>query len=257
MDFALVGMAWFIVSRLHMRSTREKVGVGIALSMGMIAGAASIVKADIFPTLMNGDISYTSASLHIWSIAEPSITIVAASSPLIRVLFAHVAALTTRSRATRTSGSGGLGGSAGPSYIVSGSHRKGSVVSFQASSVQTGRGGPYDDHHGNLSAIKGSEEDLILKSLRGASRVRRDDDEEMKDVGACEPEGRMARGGAQDTEPRRTSSDGGQSEVAGEPKSVSKRTTVGYGFGPASLYETRLAQKYATGHTTPEPGIAL
>lgn len=257
MDFALVGMAWFVASRLRMRSTREKLGVGIAMSMGMIAGAASIVKAAIFPTLMNGDISYTSASLHIWSIAEPAITIVAASIPLLRVLFSHVTSLTTRSRAMHgTGGAGGAGTSAGHSLAGSDLRRKKSM------SMHTWRAGPYDLPYGNLSAIKGSEEAVMLETLGNHSRVEAGHSAEVKDeeeYEEYEEEGQMEKEEEKYVEPRPTSSDGAKADevFTKEPGQESRTTSVGYGFGPAGLYETRVAQKYATGYTTPEPGLAF
>lgn len=250
-----MGMAWSVASRLHMRSTREKVGVGIAMSMGMIAGAASIVKAAIFPTLSNGDISYTSASLHIWSIAEPSITIVAASIPLLRVLFSHVTSLTTRSRALRSRGGAGAGNSStGPSF--GGSERWKRSMSAQVSSMQSGRRGPYDFQYGDLSTIKGSEEDVMLEHLGEVSRVKTGDSLETTVVEYTQ-DAATKRGEGKDIESKTASGDGRTGAVGKETGRDSRRTTVGYGFGPVGVYETKLAQKYAMGYTTPEPGMAL
>lgn len=96
MDFALVGVAWYVVSGLHMRSWREKIGLGLAMSMGAAAGATSIVKAAVLPSLSGSDFTFTSPSLHVWSLAEPAVTIMAASMPLLRVLCLRVTQARTR-----------------------------------------------------------------------------------------------------------------------------------------------------------------
>lgn len=155
MDIALVGMAWIVVSKLHMRSKREKFGVGVAMSMGIIAGATSIVKATIFPTLSDGDITFTSASLHIWSMVEPAITIIAASIPMLRIIFTHV-----KQMATQNSTRIGMGNSDyGPG---TNGRRKGSgSVSVVIVSNSDGpKRAPYVDK------FQSSEEILMLESLQ-------------------------------------------------------------------------------------------
>lgn len=135
MDFALVGMAWSVVSRIKMRSKKEKFGVAMAMCLGGVAGVTSIVKAAILPTLGAGDITFVSASLHIWSIAEPSVTIIAASIPLLRVLLVHIRTNgTTRSRAVEYARSGQSGSGPGSG--------KGTTRSSVLGSAKRGSHGP-------------------------------------------------------------------------------------------------------------------
>lgn len=161
MDIALVGMAWIVVSKLQMRSKREKFGVGIAMSMGIIAGATSIVKATIFPTLSDGDITFTSASLHIWSIVEPAITIIAASIPMLRIIFAHV-----KQMATQNSTRIGMGNPEyGPDTTNGRRKGSGSVSVVTVSNNDGPRRTPYVDK------FQSSEEILMLETLQ-APHVR-------------------------------------------------------------------------------------
>ncbi|KAJ4423746.1 hypothetical protein N0V82_001633 [Gnomoniopsis sp. IMI 355080] len=162
MDFALVGMAWIVVSRLQMRSRREKFGVGLAMSMGIIAGATSIVKAVIFPTLSEGDITFTSASLHIWSMVEPSVTIIATSIPLLRVIFTQVRRMTTQNVSTQNGGTQVGNGAYRRSMAASAKRgRKGSgSLSLVTVNTSSGpKGMPYVDSSND------SDEVLMLESL--------------------------------------------------------------------------------------------
>ncbi|KAK1751095.1 hypothetical protein QBC47DRAFT_308354 [Echria macrotheca] len=84
MDFALALLPWKLLMGLRMRR-KEKVGAAIAMSMGVMAGIAAIVKTVYLPTLYGNDI-YDSVQLFIWDTVEASVTIVAASIPTLRVL---------------------------------------------------------------------------------------------------------------------------------------------------------------------------
>nr|MCV5142752.1 hypothetical protein [Escherichia coli] len=64
----------------------EKVGITVAMSMGVFAGVASIIKASELPTMGNSNFTFDSVNLVIWGIAESAITIVAASIPILRAL---------------------------------------------------------------------------------------------------------------------------------------------------------------------------
>lgn len=168
MDFALVGMAWVVVSRLRMRTKRERIGVGLAMSMGVIAGVTSIIKATIFPTFSNGDISFTSASLHIWSLSEPAMTIIAASIPLLRIVFAHARQMNTQKSGTHFAT--GITGS-GPSIGGSDRKRTGAVsVQFVKNSGDL-HGMPYV----NMGQFESSEENVMLENLQGVARVKTGD----------------------------------------------------------------------------------
>lgn len=180
MDFALVGIAWSVVSQLQMRSTREKVGLGVALSMGVIAGATSIVKAAILPSLAGGDITYTSASLHIWSLAEPAVTIIAASIPLLRVVVAHVRKMRTSSTAGATIGTGTITATR-PGYARSrslgGSVKRATVASAAAVAAATRRGSsgrPFEyEMHGVVGPeeVETSDKSVMLENLQDMGRT--------------------------------------------------------------------------------------
>lgn len=166
MDFALVGMAWVVVSGLRMRTLREKVGVGIAMSMGTIAGVTSIVKATIFPSLSNGDITFTSASLHIWSMAEPSITIIAASIPMLRIIFTHARKLTTQ-KSTPKPGNANSG--SGPS-IGGGDRQQQNGPGTGSAPYVNNTGRPYGIPYAN--SFENSDETLMLEDLEPGHRLQ-------------------------------------------------------------------------------------
>ncbi|KAK3395024.1 hypothetical protein B0H63DRAFT_499237 [Podospora didyma] len=84
-DFVLAFLPWTIIWKLQMQ-TREKIGVGIAMSCGVLAGIMAAIKTAHLTNLATGD-SYDAAMLNIWDSAEVSITIIAASIPTLRVLF--------------------------------------------------------------------------------------------------------------------------------------------------------------------------
>ncbi|KAK4159550.1 hypothetical protein QBC43DRAFT_373786 [Cladorrhinum sp. PSN259] len=87
-DFVLAMMPWLIIGKLSIR-TREKVGIGIAMSLGVAAGVMALLKTLHLTNLATGD-SYDAAVLNIWDSAEISVTIIAASIPPLRVLLKTV-----------------------------------------------------------------------------------------------------------------------------------------------------------------------
>ncbi|KAM5357914.1 hypothetical protein ACJZ2D_015788 [Fusarium nematophilum] len=87
-DFALAFLPWRIIWNLQMR-TKEKIGVGIAMSMGIFAGVASIIKAYELHNLFSGSL-YDNISPIYWGTVEAAATIVASSIPVLRVLVQQV-----------------------------------------------------------------------------------------------------------------------------------------------------------------------
>ena len=107
MDILLSLCPWFIVRELLL-STREKVGLVVAMSLGALTGIVVILRAFILWLLRNEDQYRTSKSnlylqksvrransqlvafafLIISVILEPSITIIAQAIPMFRVMFA-------------------------------------------------------------------------------------------------------------------------------------------------------------------------
>ncbi|KUI62549.1 hypothetical protein VP1G_09664 [Cytospora mali] len=95
MDIIMALLPWPMILQTRMER-REKIGVLVAMSMGLVAGAAAFAKCSQEPKIIDVDESYTGASLVIWGAAEPAITIMAASIPALRVLLADIKHYTQR-----------------------------------------------------------------------------------------------------------------------------------------------------------------
>ncbi|KAI1475589.1 hypothetical protein F4774DRAFT_421468 [Daldinia eschscholtzii] len=83
MDFVLALLPWVIIRRLQM-SLKEKVGIAVAMSMGVFAGATAIVKSASLPVVNDDDFNYLGIELVTRSVAEIATTIIAASIPVLR-----------------------------------------------------------------------------------------------------------------------------------------------------------------------------
>ncbi|KAF0640859.1 hypothetical protein FPSE5266_20184 [Fusarium pseudograminearum] len=66
--------------------TREKIGVGIALTFGIFAAAAAGAKCFGMLGLSSPNRTLDRAGIFIWSTVEISVTIMAASIPIMRIL---------------------------------------------------------------------------------------------------------------------------------------------------------------------------
>ncbi|KAG7054304.1 putative integral membrane protein [Colletotrichum scovillei] len=99
MDFFLSLLPWKIVWPMHL-STREKVGICVAMSMGIFAGATGVVKV-IYLFGFDSLSADTLNHLFVWESAEISATIMAVSIPMLRKLaFSFKARDTSRSEDT-------------------------------------------------------------------------------------------------------------------------------------------------------------
>ncbi|KAK8024520.1 hypothetical protein PG993_012586 [Apiospora rasikravindrae] len=85
-DFVLAFLPWKTLLKMTM-PLREKIGVTVAMSMGAIAGITGIVKSVLVTTITDPDITYSRIDLTIWTITEPAVTIMAASLPVLRMLY--------------------------------------------------------------------------------------------------------------------------------------------------------------------------
>ncbi|KAH8660774.1 putative integral membrane protein [Tricladium varicosporioides] len=85
MDFVLAMLPWRIIWGLQIKK-KEKAGVAIAMSMGVFAGITAIMKSVYIPQVANQDFTYIGIKLILWGAAESSVSIVAASIPILRVL---------------------------------------------------------------------------------------------------------------------------------------------------------------------------
>ncbi|KAM7200881.1 hypothetical protein V8F20_005123 [Naviculisporaceae sp. PSN 640] len=88
-EFVLALLPWKVIWKLKMKK-KEKIGVALAMSMGIFAGATAIVKTIEIPTLASSDFTYVVAGLICWGAAESAVTIVAASIPVLRTLFKDI-----------------------------------------------------------------------------------------------------------------------------------------------------------------------
>ncbi|KAM7197916.1 hypothetical protein V8F20_006364 [Naviculisporaceae sp. PSN 640] len=87
-DITLALIPWTLIWNLQMRMD-EKIGVAVAMSMGIFAGATAFVKAAYLPRMASPDI-YDSVDLSWWSNIECTVSIMAASIPILRVLLKDV-----------------------------------------------------------------------------------------------------------------------------------------------------------------------
>ncbi|USP80353.1 hypothetical protein yc1106_07627 [Curvularia clavata] len=127
MDISLALIPWKIIWNLQMR-TAEKLGVGVAMSLGVLAGVTAILRGRYVEQLTKQDISYDATKSVIWSSAEAAMTIVATSIPVLRVFFKQAVNTamasyqnSSRERKTRTHGSNlsGMGESSNASRLGS------------------------------------------------------------------------------------------------------------------------------------------
>ncbi|KAK4154919.1 hypothetical protein C8A00DRAFT_13996 [Chaetomidium leptoderma] len=84
MDFTLAILPWTFLPNLTL-GDKDKIGISIAMSMGVIAGIVAIIKCVYLPGLGVGD-SYDDVHLFIWDVTEATVTVVAACIPTLRVL---------------------------------------------------------------------------------------------------------------------------------------------------------------------------
>ncbi|KAI0025148.1 hypothetical protein F4780DRAFT_792719 [Xylariomycetidae sp. FL0641] len=89
MDCALALLPWGMILQLQMKK-REKLGVALAMSMGIFSAATAVVKCVQLKALASADFFHDGVNLVIWSSAEVATAIMAASIPLLRVLVREV-----------------------------------------------------------------------------------------------------------------------------------------------------------------------
>ncbi|KAK4214202.1 hypothetical protein QBC37DRAFT_284397 [Rhypophila decipiens] len=186
-DFALAILPWTLLVGLQMK-LQEKIGVGIAMSMGILAGIAAVVKTAKLPLLASGDL-YDGVELVIWDMTEIVVCMVAACIPVLRVLVREVRNTTRgRSSSGRATGYGtaryGLGsqaGTNGPSWMPGwkGSSRNaGTVASVTASRLDNHK------HRGGQMTSRSSRD-----SSGGEGGGAGDDWSEMNIIVSTAPKG--------------------------------------------------------------------
>lgn len=91
MDFVLALLPWPIVMKLNMKR-KEKITIACGLSLGVFAGACSIVRTVELQTLANKEnYVYDTAPMLLWSSSEICLTIICACIPVLRPLYVRIA----------------------------------------------------------------------------------------------------------------------------------------------------------------------
>ncbi|KAH8645764.1 hypothetical protein BX600DRAFT_519342 [Xylariales sp. PMI_506] len=83
MDFSFACIPWKVLWGLQMKKV-ERIAIGIAMSLGFLAGITAIMRSVYTIQLYNMDISYDSVKAIVWTGVESTTTIVAASIPILR-----------------------------------------------------------------------------------------------------------------------------------------------------------------------------
>ncbi|KAK2057151.1 hypothetical protein LY76DRAFT_657898 [Colletotrichum caudatum] len=118
MDILLAMLPWKMIWGLQMK-TQEKIGVAVAMSMGLFAGSTAIIKCVTLPTLLSGDFTYEGSQLAIWGQCETGVTIMAASIPVLRVLVRDAATTARKYYGSSGSRTGvGRGGNLGRTNTI-------------------------------------------------------------------------------------------------------------------------------------------
>ncbi|EMD92686.1 hypothetical protein COCC4DRAFT_129943 [Bipolaris maydis ATCC 48331] len=102
MDFVLASLPWFLIWNLQLKS-REKIGVGIAMSLGVLAGICAVIKGVYVVQLREWDFSYYGKDLVIWTVVEIATAIVGGSIPVLRVFLKETMCPYARSGARNNS----------------------------------------------------------------------------------------------------------------------------------------------------------
>ncbi|PKS11250.1 hypothetical protein jhhlp_003011 [Lomentospora prolificans] len=88
-DLALALLPWYLIWGMRM-DIRERLGITVAMSLGVCACAMAILKCIAIPALAKGDYPFDIVPLVVWGNAEVATTIMAASIPVLRVLIRDV-----------------------------------------------------------------------------------------------------------------------------------------------------------------------
>ncbi|KFA54322.1 hypothetical protein S40293_04839 [Stachybotrys chartarum IBT 40293] len=84
-DLALAAIPWIVLKDLQIKR-KEKIGIALAMSMGVVAAATAFAKCASLDRLASSDFTLEGGQMIIWAATEISTTIVAASIPVLRTL---------------------------------------------------------------------------------------------------------------------------------------------------------------------------
>jgi hypothetical protein len=83
-DIAFVVIPWGLLWGLEMKRT-EKIGVTLAMGMGVFAGITALVKTGVFPRIYTDDVT-AGIQVAAWGALETAVSVMAASIPILRAL---------------------------------------------------------------------------------------------------------------------------------------------------------------------------
>ncbi|KAH9884565.1 hypothetical protein F4778DRAFT_762659 [Xylariomycetidae sp. FL2044] len=127
LDLVLTAFPTMIIWNVQMK-LREKVGIIICMSLGVVAGVIGIYKSSTIPAVSRStDFTYGTALVLIWLAAEVTATIVACSIPFFRPLVRRMS-----KGGTKQSNSYGLSNISGSRGLRSGHNKLGSVVDVKS-----------------------------------------------------------------------------------------------------------------------------
>ncbi|VUC28923.1 unnamed protein product [Clonostachys rosea] len=86
LDFILAILPWVVLKDMTL-STRERLGVCVAMSLAALAGGIAMAKTFMVFHMTSADYTYSRASLVVLAFAEPAISIMAMSIPVLRTLY--------------------------------------------------------------------------------------------------------------------------------------------------------------------------
>ncbi|KAK9424519.1 hypothetical protein SUNI508_03395 [Seiridium unicorne] len=141
MDIILAIIPWTVIMKLNM-AINEKLGVAICMSLAVVAGVTSIVRCINVRLLYEEDFTYESGILAMWTAAELSVTIMAASIPVLRILIRNI--VTHRSY-SQSGGNGEFAGNTHTSVVSSKRGLKNSLSSSGGAESVTSLGLPRQD----------------------------------------------------------------------------------------------------------------
>ncbi|KAM0277437.1 hypothetical protein ACHAQH_005801 [Verticillium albo-atrum] len=160
-DFALALLPWKIVWKLQMKKY-EKIGVAVAMSLGLVAGIVGAIKVVSAMSITAGpDIPYRLSMLFIWGQAEPNVTIIATTIPVLRVLFRDM-------HRSKYANAGGASGPDGASSSGGGYLRSNGASRFPPSTL---RGCTLADEGSKVRDDDEDSEGSILRSKGGTVRT--------------------------------------------------------------------------------------
>lgn len=145
MDFVLAILPWPVVMGLNMKR-KEKITIACGLSLGVFAGACSVVRTVELRTLASkANYVYDTSPMLLWSSSEICLTIICACIPVLRPLYVRIA---YGSRGDSSGASGGRSyplndyshskkGSVGRGYVKHGSKGSRVYMGPGASALQT------------------------------------------------------------------------------------------------------------------------